>query len=74
MKHIKLFEESNNNKLYWLLPTDSRFRKSLKDIGCTEYYIRNFIKNPMLLKTLLIPMGRLISLILPMSFLIVILL
>jgi len=44
MKHIKQYENIKNiiydpkdtRRWYWLLPTDDRFEKSLRDIGCTS--------------------------------------
>ena len=41
MKHIKLYEDrwSDDYKKYWLLPTDRRFKKSLRQIGCNQNYI-----------------------------------
>ena len=42
MKHIKLFEE-NFEYRYWLLPTDDRFEKSLKQIGCRNEVIKSFL-------------------------------
>ena len=44
MKYIKKFENKRNSKRkYWLLPTDDRFVKSLKQINCTDRKIRGFL-------------------------------
>ena len=45
MKYIKEYESSEYNGKYWLLPTDSRFAKSLKDIQCALLDKKNFLKN-----------------------------
>jgi len=50
MKHIKIFEDLFDNNLYdtrryWLLPTDERFKKSLKKIKCTKDRTREFLIN-----------------------------
>ncbi len=42
MKYLKQFEK-NNQKMYWLLPTDNRFKKSLIQINCTERKIRSLL-------------------------------
>jgi hypothetical protein len=39
MKHLKTFENINDDNCYWALPTDDRFEESLKMIGCEPYYI-----------------------------------
>ena len=48
MKYIKKYESSKYNGKYWLLPTDSRFAKSLKDVHCKEKL--QFIKNSQIFK------------------------
>lgn len=48
MKYIKKYESSEYNGKYWLLPTDNRFAKSLKDIHCKEKL--RFIKNSQIFK------------------------
>ena len=50
MKYLKYNEYHSNRKFYWLLPTDNRFRKSLKAIGCPEVNILYFIKNEQIKK------------------------
>lgn len=54
MKYIKSYEQQNiqpQPKSYWMLPTDERFLKSLKEIGCTNdalyelSFKLNYIKN-----------------------------
>ena len=48
MKYIKTYESSEYNGKYWLLPTDNRFAKSLKDIHCKEKL--RFIRNSQIFK------------------------
>lgn len=47
MKHLKDFE--NKNK-FWIVPTDERFIKSLKDIGCSKKFIEYQSKNENIFK------------------------
>jgi len=43
MKYIKLFETNLYDKrFYWLIPTDDRFEKSLREIGCSDGTIEQF--------------------------------
>jgi len=39
MKYIKTFE-AVDYKIYWLIPTDERFKDSLKKINCSKYYLK----------------------------------
>ena len=43
MKNIKKFESFTYQGEYWLLPTDERFEKSLKEIGCPKQQIFRFL-------------------------------
>lgn len=45
MKYIKKFEtQLYNQKKYWLVPTDKRFEKSLKDLNCPKDRIDNYMR------------------------------
>ena len=49
MKYIKLYEEDkwfipDIERKYWLLPTDRRFKKSLKKIDCSPIFIDSILK------------------------------
>jgi hypothetical protein len=40
MKYLKRFEaKTHDESLYWLIPTDDRFRESLKEIKCSSNYM-----------------------------------
>jgi hypothetical protein len=53
MKYLRLFElfepekhKFNNKeyyKIYWLLPTDKRFKDALKKINCNEYFMNELL-------------------------------
>lgn len=46
MKHIKLFEELSNGKMFWKIRTDETYYNlSLKKIGMTEPYLSRFVDN-----------------------------
>jgi len=46
MKYIKQFESNlYNQKIYWLVPTDKRLKKSLTQINCPKDIIDNYINN-----------------------------
>jgi hypothetical protein len=44
MKYITKYEKYKPEKLYWLLPTDIRYWKSIKEIGCPLEYAKS-VKN-----------------------------
>ena len=46
MKYLKMFEDKlYNESVYWLLPTDDRFEKSLMKIKCPVNRIILFLNN-----------------------------
>ena len=50
MKYLKKYEyynsdESDDKGSYWLLPTDERFKKSLKQINCAKEFIHAMLTN-----------------------------
>lgn len=45
MKHLKTYENNENVKKYWILPTDDRFEQALITIQCPPNMIRNFMNN-----------------------------
>lgn len=69
MKYIRLYEETilepKNHKfgnklyykIYWLLPTDDRFKDSLNKINCNKEYIRDLLTSPVYRENLFIFIG-----------------
>ena len=45
MKYLKKFEKITHEKKYWLIPTDNRLKKSLRDIGLLARHDQNIIDN-----------------------------
>jgi len=44
MKYLKFFEdELYNETTYWLVPTDKRFKNSLKKLNCPKDRIQNYV-------------------------------
>jgi hypothetical protein len=62
MKYIKTFERFNLKK-FWLVPTDERFVKSLKDLGCSKSFIKyqSNNKNIQLTKYVYVGIGNRVS-------------
>jgi len=59
MKYIKKFENIwDEDKFYWLVPTDNRFEDSLKKIGVGPDWCSKFLNNNKLLKNKYIFIGR----------------
>ncbi len=63
MKNIKKFESFTYQGEYWLLPTDERFEKSLKEIGCPKQQIFRFLSRHLIThgeseNSFLIPKGK----------------
>jgi len=50
MKHLKTYESTEDNGMYWLLPTDERLQQSLIDIKCPSAKIEIFLDIPLLHK------------------------